>query len=747
MPRRKRTRRESDVDDNDLTYSLLGAPSWLTINTKTGEISGLPGKTQVEEISVERQSSNQSGETISEILSIAIETWADFDQEAGVLTLNPSVEEGGQHFLRVIATDSGTREDEGAEAVDRLTASALVPLLVRHRNSAPELQITSSAELLDDSVLEGVFSATPQQGSDQQLTGLTLELEEDAEIFIELPSSLYGDIDLSIDPAERLTYSFLTEQDLPFTLDPNSLSISGNTDGLGLQTVGGRSSWATKLVVADAAGETASFDLELILQRSAAEPTLTTILEPEEAYWDEGTPVPLAELLDLSLEPRSGEVVELLLERTDSDTQTLQLRDEHQQAIPPKNDGSWLLRGSAEEVTNQITELSLVVENDAHAIGTFALRATATSELGSTGLRSETVTAAIGFTLEPDATPPRWTKQSSEGPTDPLALRTFADFLSAELVDPREQLLYAIDLPDTEQELMITDRTGEEIGEREGQEVILTAEEWAVAMLRTEEANPQTVNMTVRALSEEVSIGLVAEADSTVNVNWQPTPLLQEEPLGLAITPDGVQRSGEPTSMSLALIWPEVAQSGQIQIDVPLGTEIEIEGLEGVVTHSKEIDVEVEADGETVLKKKQRFLFTVKAVGDQPIPSDLDLKVTSPETFDGEFEGNFELLSSVRNDLPSEGLSPEAFAADQNNGFVSRHASEWGTFFWDVAQVAKTPEFAPDPDLRFDPDTGRDSNWSATRGKQLRLRLSQSSRSAHHLGSEYSIGLHPGLSE
>ena len=146
----------------------------------------MTGKAQIEEISVERQSFNQVGNTTSEILSITVETWAEFDQEAGVLTLNPSVEEGGQHFLRVLATDSGTREEEGAEAVDRLTASALVPLLVRHRNSAPELQITSSEELLDDSVLEGVSSVTPQQGSDQQLTGLTFELEEDAEIFIEL---------------------------------------------------------------------------------------------------------------------------------------------------------------------------------------------------------------------------------------------------------------------------------------------------------------------------------------------------------------------------------------------------------------------------------------------------------------------------------------------------------------------------------------------------------------------------------
>ena len=121
----------------------------------------------------------------------------------------------------------------------------------------------------------------------------------------------------------------------------------------------------------------------------------------------------------------------------------------------------------------------------------------------------------------------------------------------------------------------------------------------------------------MRALSEEVSVGLVAEAESTANMNWRPTPLLQEEPLGLAITPDGVQRSGEPTSMSLALIWPDVAQSGQIQIDVPHETKIEIEGLQGV---EKIIEVEVEEDGETVLKKKQRFLFTVKAVGDQPIP-------------------------------------------------------------------------------------------------------------------------------
>ena len=137
--------------------------------------------------------------------------------------------EGGQHFLRVLATDSGTREEDGAEAVDRLTASALVPLLVRHRNSAPELQITSGEELLDESVLEGVLSAAPKQGSDQQLTGLTLELEEDAEFFIELPASLFSDIDLSIDPAESLEYSSLKRISMKNSYSIQTASASAET--------------------------------------------------------------------------------------------------------------------------------------------------------------------------------------------------------------------------------------------------------------------------------------------------------------------------------------------------------------------------------------------------------------------------------------------------------------------------------------------------------------------------------------
>ena len=602
--------------------------------------------------------------------------WLQWDHEAGVLTINPEIEQIGQHFLRVRATD-----------VEGLTASALVPLLVRHRNSAPYQQIKAGDEFLAAAQMSGIRSATPQYQSGL-FTGVQFALEEESSFRIELPASLYSDIDLSIDPAERLTYSLTSEQELPFTFDPVNLSISGNTSGLGLNAEGGQANWITQIVVSDAAGETATFDVELELQRSAARPSLAAVLEPTSARWDEGSVVSLSELLDLSLTSRSGEVVELVLERNDSDSQSLSLRDEQNQEIIPEANGGWVLRGTAEEVVAQLAQLNLRVPDDDHAVGTFALRATAIAELGNTGLRSEAISTTIGFSLDPVATEPRWSKQATEGADDALSLSLFADFLAAELVDPREELVYAIELPDTEQELLITDRSGDLIGTREGNQVLLSPTQWAQAMLRTNTSTPAPLQLQVRAFSSEPSIGLQA-VSSTQSLSWLPTPLLRDDPQALLITPTGVQRSTEVTTMSVALTWPEVTRSGQLQIDLPLGSLIT---LDGVIPQSSEID------------GKQRFIFTLQTDGEQSLPTQLDLKVASPEIFRGSFEGSLELLSSVRNELPAEGLSSEEFATDQSTALARRLAPI--TFGWDVAQVAHTPEFGDDAELRFNPISG-----------------------------------------
>lgn len=605
--------------------------------------------------------------------------WLHWDPDSGLLTLKPSVDQIGEHFLRARATDNAG-----------FSASALVPLLVRHRNRAPFQQITSLDDLLNASQLEGVLTTTPQQ-VDGKLMGVQFELAEDASIRIELPASLFGDIDLSIDPAERLSYSLQASQELPFDFDPDNLILTGNTTGLALDVAGGRTSWTAQLIVADAAGETAAFDLQLVLQRSAAVPALTAVVAPELARWNEGSAVRLADLLDLSLPARPGEVVELLLERTDSDPQLLTLLDDLGQPVKPQADGVgvWLLRGTAMEVAAQLAQLSLVVPDDPHAIGSFALSATASTELGSTGLRSQPINTEISFNLDPVASGAIWSRHPTQGATDAFALNTFfADFLSAELVDPREQLLYAVQIPDSALDLLITDRAGNPIGIREGSEVLLTPEQWAMAMLRNDGADPQPVQLEVRALSSEPSNGLQAVSGAQ-HLSWQPTPLLRDDPQAVLVTPGGVQRSSETTTLTLNLAWPEVARSGQLLIDVPMGSGVELEGLE-----AEQSDV----DG------KQRFVFTLQANAESPLPSELNLRVASPEIFRGRFAGSLQLLSSVRKTLPVEGLSAEVLAADQQASLARLLPPI--SFSWEVAQVAQKPEFGSDTDLPFDPDTG-----------------------------------------
>lgn len=607
---------------------------------------------------------------------VAAPEWLRWNPDSGLLTVSPSAEQIGEHFLRIRATDA-----------DDLTASALVPLLVRHRNSAPFQQINSLDALISASQLDGVISTQPQLIGDQ-LIGLEFDLAEDSDINIELPTNLFGDRDLSIDLAERLTYSLIADQELPFNFDPTSLSLHGSTEELALTAPNGHASWTAQLIVADAAGETASFDLKLMLQRSAAVPVLTTTATTS---WDEGSSVPLLDLLDLRLSARPGDVLELLLEQ--SEGQPLKLHDTLNQDIISQSEGKWLLSGTAEQLETQLAHLNLQPD-DPHAIGEFALSATATSELGSTGLRSEAITARIDFKLDPVATAPRWSERPALGTVDAFALNTFANFLAAELIDPRESLVYEVELPDQKSELLITNRAGDALGSREGNRVLLTASQWAEAMLRSDSADLLPVELGVRALSSEPSTGRQATS-STHHITWQPTPLLRDTdaPQAVLITPSGVQRSSEASSMSLALSWPEAARSGQILIDVPLGSDVVLDGFT-----AEKLDV---ADH----PQSQRFVFTLLSNADQPLPTELKLKVSSPETSSETlFTGSVQLLSSARSILPPGGLSEAVLKEDRAISLATKPLHH--SFSWEVAQVAKTPEFGPDTDLRFNPNTG-----------------------------------------
>ena len=156
-----------------------------------------------------------------------------------------------------------------------------MPLLVRHQNTAPTLQWSPSEEVLAALVQAGVEAVTPLPSG----SGVQFRLAQEQQLSVQLPTQLFADADLGIDPDEQLTIVLQGADALlaPATgtpalrFDPATLTLSGSTEGLGLDAIGGFHRWPLQLLATDRAGRSVSFELELTLQRSAPIPQLASL--------------------------------------------------------------------------------------------------------------------------------------------------------------------------------------------------------------------------------------------------------------------------------------------------------------------------------------------------------------------------------------------------------------------------------------------------------------------------------------
>ncbi|KZR63598.1 MULTISPECIES: putative Ig domain-containing protein [Prochlorococcus] len=631
--------------------------------------------------------------------------WLSWDENSGLLKINPSVEEIGQHILRVSSTDSAG-----------LSASAIVPLLVRHRNSSPIVSFASADDLLESLRTKGINSATvinSAESSNQsnKLRGLEITLAEEEDVLLELPRSLFSDPDLIMSGSEQLTIELQGATNLfrqsndnhspPFEFDPKTLTIKGNTSGLGLDAYGGLSQWQVRLIATDTSGESASFDLSLNLQRTCTTPELVALDDVSKK--PEGSLVQLNDLVQFTLRPRDGELVHLTIKQPLGKQQPLNLVEiagvDVVNSTYSSTQRQWQITGSAEQVQAIMDDLQFKAADDEHAIGDFKLDVSIRSELGDTGLVSETITQAVAFTLEPTANSPLWVDSiRSELPSsDSLRLETLASRLIANSVDPREQLSYRVELPGNRPDLLITDQSGVELGERQGNLLLLTSDEWQSAYLRSRDAAHQDTSLIVEAISTEASNG--TQAFSTAKtLSTNPFPLLKQAPELLLRPPVGIQRSGEEGMFQLELDLPDAAKSLQLQLDLPADSSINIKGAQ---ISSKLLPHQL---GEAVNK---RFIITFDSE-QQPLPDTLDMGITSPASFKGSFEGRLSVLASARSVL-REHLDPLELASDITNGLACE--VEDLPFAWDVAQVALAPKFITEPFedepcLNFNPETG-----------------------------------------
>ena len=630
--------------------------------------------------------------------------WLDWDPDEGLLTIKPGLNDIGQHILRVRASD-----------IEGLEASAIVPLLVRHRNSAPILQITNPDELIDNLRGDGfeeaiALSSSQNEEGEEQLTGLKINLDDESKVNIELPIGLFSDPDLSIDPAELLKLELHGANELfeptgsnskaAFEFDPTNLSIKGNTHGLGLGRDGGHCQWEATLTATDTAGETTSFDLIFNLQREASTPEI--IKENDSISASEGSTIQLKSLIQLSVDGQEGELVHLTIDRKDSDPQSLVLIDSKGTIDTTEaNSGikqRWEISGNAEEIKARVDELQFRVPNNSHAIGDFTIEINVQTELGETGLRSDPAHEILDFNLEPEANIPLWEQEvSAEVPTDRFSFKAIGDYITARSPDPREVLSYQIKLPENRPDLLITDANGTELGERDDNYLFLSHADWSKALLRSETGSDLNAELIIQAISIEPNNWIQALSEQKV-LSWLPSPLLQEDPEVIIQPPAGIQRSGEDSTVYVDLALPEGTRNLQLSISLPQGSLINIENVKSAI---------ITPETTSGSKQEKTYLITINNT-DEPIPSDLELQIRSAESFRGSFTGKLTAIASTRAEVDTS-AEMEDWSEEINKGFAS--CIENIEFSWDVAQVARSPEFSIDssndqPVLNFNPNVG-----------------------------------------
>ncbi len=636
-------------------------------------------------------------------------SWIEWDENQGILTLSPDIYDGGMHYLTVSAIDSAG-----------LTASALVPLLVRHRNTAPVLNISSESELITNIRREGIDKATAirsQDNPDQPITitGLQFTTAEESDIKLELPKNLFSDVDLEIDPNENLTYElkgadelFLISEDETspsFTFDEKNLTIIGRTHGLGLNSTNGVSQWQATLVATDAAGESVNFDLIIKLERKASKPILFIV--EDEIIKDEGASISLNELVGLSVDSPKGDLIELTIEQKNYNQEDKQLELIGTNGSVPLDTSNptvkrrWVFEGSSERIQSLVNELQFKVPNDNHAIGDFKIEISVQSKLGNTGLSSEVASQDVKFSLEPIANVPLWSDSSLTADTaslEPITLQSLGSLLQASSQDPREQLGYKIELPANRDDLLITDSQGNRIGTPEGSSVILSSTEWNEAILRSISNDLPIASLTMHAISSEPSNGMEAISQS-LNINWLPSPFLNEDPDINLELPIEVQRSGEETLVPIEFDLPKGTQSYKIVIDLPTGSKLKIDGLE--ISSTMRTGSEV---------KQSQFTITLQKQESVELATSLNMVVTSDESHRGDFDGNISMYASARSSL--ESISDLGELNADREKLIASHLENIH-FSWQVAQVARIPEFSTgatvdgsDLNIEFDPKTG-----------------------------------------
>tara|TARA_B100001093_G_scaffold358158_1_gene342751 strand:+ start:1412 stop:13663 length:12252 start_codon:yes stop_codon:yes gene_type:complete len=629
-------------------------------------------------------------------------SWINWDEKTNTLKINPNFEQLGQHFLKINTKD----------AYD-LEMTVILDFLVRHRNTAPIISNFEHDVLVADIQHTGILNFNPLKDiqlsnvDDPNLKGLNIELQEESDFSIKLPSTIFADLDFGIDLNEKLTFEIITDSKLTnsndflakekFNFNSSELSFYGNTNGLGLNSKDGKAEWESIIRATDNKGLFIDFNLNFLLQRTLSTPELEIISEKIEKQ--EGSFFQLKDSATLNVEQRNGDILFLEIKQSETDAQDIALFNSSSEnnllKSNPNNKRLWKFSGSPAEISSLFNSLHLKVLNDKHAVGDFNVSIELSSRLGNTSIVSEDIVKQLGFTLLPVPSEPKWLINESVNFDNPVLLKKISSLLTATSDDPREIISYQVNIQNDNDGIFFTNFAGESLGSKSENNIIFSKDQWEEAILRSNIILDENVNLSIKAISTESSVGLNKYSE-TKEINIPASPYISNVPSTIVFPPQGLQSSDLPSLVEFSVNIPRASKSLIFELDLISGSSLTID------------NEEIHLLNTTITNDITKYIFS-RTINEEEENINLNFKVNSPDSFKGEFKGSLSTLASVRT------IVENVDSLDFLNEDISKSLAKQGEiipFSWEVIQIAKNPEFqltdlGTFPSLTFDKKNGK----------------------------------------
>jgi VCBS repeat-containing protein len=666
-------------------FTLAGVsypvPSWLSINSSTGRLTGVPGAGAIGDNTLAVVASDRAGGRTLAYLTIGI---ANINDAPGVTLLakaslnaiqdsptNLDVSgwfaDADRPFLDATGgpLDSLTYAVKEANPASEATPTwfsidASTGLLRLAPTNAEVGQRSLQIQATDGSGASAVVTTTVTVSNinDRPALNPTVaagfsrrSVPEDSPFRIVIPADLFSDPDQAINPAERLQFSVVQAdgQALPsgWQFDPGTRVLTGSTVGLLTSSL--------MIQAWDMAGTSAASPhlLTLAVDRQATAPQITLLNSTPQAL--EGGLLRLSDALVVTNTDPDSEQLGFLLEAPGGASLELVTVDGSGQpgtVIPSSAAGQWRLT-SLEGVALRLT--------NPYGSGNASLQLTATSTepLGvASGPASASASATLQASFIPVANAPQW-QLGNPGANDPLARTKLGAALAADLLDPdgSESISYRLTWADQASQVSVTNASGTALGVASSQGVVLSAAEWGEAILVEQGGSGTPLDLTVVAIATEAANGDSRESEAK-GIAWAATPQLSPEPFAIQPATTQINRydggtatSGQRGALTVDLQIPAGAMTVQLEFSLPAGSFV--------------LDGDQRLPGSQALDGSTKVLLTydVASLSGQAKPWE-QLGVVAPEGFKGLWQGSVRLLSSARASS-SDPFGSATFATDQ----------------------------------------------------------------------------------